>query len=146
MGRSQEIERCATRVIALSNAPWHSVPDMEDARYEANRALAAALALPPEAAAPVALRFRQHPYPAQGDRVRVTRLGDTTGFLIHARPMLCRKAGVFGVVANYVAGHGGDVYFVTHDDGQVGAYVYDELEPIELAPYTTPVPPPSEGG
>lgn len=71
-------------------------------------------------------------YPSQGERVIVRRLGSTEGFLIHPRPMSCRKLGAVGTATSYVPGHGGDVWFVQHDDGTVGAYCYDELAPLTL--------------
>jgi hypothetical protein len=42
-----------------------------------------------------------------------------------------RAPGITGVVASYVPGHGGDVWFVRHDNTlDVGAYIFTELEPI----------------
>ena len=73
-------------------------------------------------------------YPSQGERVVVRRLGSTEGFLIHPRPMACRKVGAVGTATSYVPGHGGDVWFVQHDDGSVGAYCYDELESLDATP------------
>lgn len=70
----------------------------------------------------------------EGMRVRTTKLGDTLGMMIHAKHILVRRAGVIGVVRSYVPGHGGDVWFVQHENSdEVGAYVFDEIEPVEAA-------------
>lgn len=69
-----------------------------------------------------------------GDRVRVVKLDSTTGMLIADRHLQARRVGATGIVRNYVPGHGGDVWFVEHDDGSIGAYLYigdaetDEIE------------------
>lgn len=66
-----------------------------------------------------------------GIRVRVTKLGETKGMLIKPKHLDCRREGVTGVVDGYVPGHGGDVWWVKHDDStDIGAYVFDELELI----------------
>lgn len=36
-----------------------------------------------------------------------------------------------GTVGMYVAGHGGDVWWVYHEDGTVAPYVFDEINPVE---------------
>ena len=64
-------------------------------------------------------------------RVRTVKLGETTGMLIAEKHLNCRRAGVTGTVQHYVPGHGGDVWFVAHDDGTVGAYRFTELEPVD---------------
>ena len=65
-----------------------------------------------------------------GLRVKTTELGEITGMLIAAKYLAVRAAGITGVVQGYVAGHGGDVWWVKHDDsGDVGAYVFNEFEP-----------------
>ena len=64
-----------------------------------------------------------------GLKVRTTKLGETKGILISPRNLDCRKAGITGTVSGYVPGHGGDVWWVKHDDsGEVGAYCFPELE------------------
>ena len=64
-----------------------------------------------------------------GLRVRTTELGDTKGFFIKPRHLDCRKAGITGTVSGYVPGHGGDVWWVKHDDSEdIGAYCFTELE------------------
>jgi hypothetical protein len=59
------------------------------------------------------------------------KLGKTDGMTIKEKHLDVRKPEVTGTVLNYVPGHGGDVWFVKHDDSEdVGAYCFDEFEPI----------------
>jgi hypothetical protein len=68
-----------------------------------------------------------------GLRVRTTKLGDTKGFLIKSRHLDCRKAGITGTVSGYVPGHGGDVWWVKHEDSEdIGAYCFTELEAVVM--------------
>ena len=64
-----------------------------------------------------------------GMKVRISKLGETTGMLIKPRHLECRKLEVTGTVKGYVPGHGGDVWWVQHDNSEdVGAYCFDEME------------------
>lgn len=70
-----------------------------------------------------------------GMRVRVAKLESTVGMLINPAALLRRKAGQTGTVLDWVPGHGGDVWWVTHDaadagDGLISAYCFTELEAI----------------
>ena len=51
----------------------------------------------------------------------------TTGFIIHQKHIDARKPKKIGIVKRWVPGHGGDVWFVQHDDESIGAYRTDEL-------------------
>jgi hypothetical protein len=65
-----------------------------------------------------------------GLTVRVARLEDTTGMLIAEKHLSVRRLGAVGEITGYVAGHGGDVWWVHHwDTDQVGAYIFTEIEP-----------------
>lgn len=65
-----------------------------------------------------------------GLRVKVKKLEGTKGFLINSKHLAVRRKGVRGTVKNWVPGHGGDVWFVQHDNSDdVGAYCFTELEP-----------------
>lgn len=64
-----------------------------------------------------------------GMRVKVGKLESTMGFIVREKHMKVRKTGVTGTVRCYVPGHGGDVWFIQHDDGAIGAYGTDEFEP-----------------
>jgi hypothetical protein len=66
----------------------------------------------------------------EGIRVKTTNLKTTKGFLIHERYLMCRTTDVTGTVIGYVPGHGGDVWLVQHDGGNIGAYSYDEFEKL----------------
>ncbi len=59
------------------------------------------------------------------------QLGSTNGFTIAKKHIDARRPNAEGMVHSYVPGHGGDVWFVTHDDGSVGAYCFNEFEPIK---------------
>lgn len=63
-----------------------------------------------------------------GLRVGVKKLGDTKGMMVNKKHLDVRKVCVKGEIVGYVPGHGGDVWWVRHDDGQIGAYVFDEFE------------------
>jgi hypothetical protein len=63
---------------------------------------------------------------------RVNDPGSTTGMLIKDEYLKARRAGAVGQVHSYVPGHGGDVWFVMHEDGSVGAYGFPEMERIKL--------------
>jgi hypothetical protein len=70
-----------------------------------------------------------------GMRVKIGKLGETTGMLIQPRHLDCRKEGVTGTVKGWVPGHGGDVWWVAHDNSDdVGAYVFNEMEPTPNIP------------
>jgi len=65
-----------------------------------------------------------------GMRVKVTKLESTRGMMIAAQYLAARKKGATGTVQGYVPGHGGDVWWVRHDDGSVAAYCYTELKGV----------------
>ena len=65
-------------------------------------------------------------------------LGETTGMLIVERHLNARKSNALGMIDGYVTGHGGDVYFVRHAEGDVrsepcpvAAYSFTEFELAE---------------
>lgn len=63
-----------------------------------------------------------------GLRVKITRLEDTKGMMIKRQHLDVRTVGARGEVIGYVPGHGGDVWWIRHNDGAVGAYVFNEFE------------------
>ncbi len=66
-----------------------------------------------------------------GLQVKVVKLGDTKGMLIKPQHLDVRQVGITGTITGYVPGHGGDVWWVKHDESDnVGAYVFDEFEAI----------------
>ena len=67
-----------------------------------------------------------------GMRVKTTRLHSTRGMIVKEHHLKVRKAGLEGTVKGYVPGHGGDVWWVEHNDGSVGAYCFNEFRPLLL--------------
>ena len=62
--------------------------------------------------------------------VKVKRINETLGYMVHPKHINARKLGAIGIVKNWVPGHGGDVWFVQHsnDSNDIGAYTFTELE------------------
>jgi len=76
------------------------------------------------------LPFKELANPKSGMRVRVVQVLGTSGMLIAQRYLDARTAGVTGTLHGYVPGHGGDVWWMKHDDGTESAYSTRELEEI----------------
>ena len=55
-------------------------------------------------------------------------LGSTAGIFVLPHYLAARRAGVKGVIRNWVAGHGGDIYWVEHEDGSIAVYGWMEFE------------------
>jgi len=49
------------------------------------------------------------------------------GFLVNEKHILCRKKSTNGIYSGWVPGAGGDLWWVKHEDGTVGAYLSDEI-------------------
>jgi|HubBroStandDraft_5_1064220.scaffolds.fasta_scaffold1300916_2 hypothetical protein len=56
------------------------------------------------------------------------RLGSTRGFIVAQKLLEARRPSALGLIWGVVGGHGGDVYWVKHDDGTGAAYMSDEFE------------------
>lgn len=56
------------------------------------------------------------------------QLGGTKGMLVSQPHLAARVPSTRGVISGVVPGHGGDVYFVLHANGDVGAYCWVEFE------------------
>jgi hypothetical protein len=68
----------------------------------------------------------------EGINVRThARLRDTRGFMIAERHLLARRTDAAGTVLSWVPGHGGDVWWVRHNDGEVAPYCNDEVDEVE---------------
>ena len=63
-----------------------------------------------------------------GLKVKVICLGDTAGMQVNKKYLDARTVGATGVIGGYVPGHGGDVWWVNQDDGNIGVYVFNEFE------------------
>jgi len=53
-------------------------------------------------------------------------LGDCRGFLVKQKHIDARKAAP-GIYRGWVPGCGGDVWWIEHEDGSVGAYMFTEV-------------------
>ena len=61
--------------------------------------------------------------------VRVHTLGSTNGMLIQQHYLDARREGAIGIIDGSVAGHGGDVWWVRHENSsEIGAYVFHEFD------------------
>jgi len=54
-------------------------------------------------------------------------LESTDGMLINCKHLDVRRPNATGRYIGWVPGHGGDVWWVEHDDGIVAAYSYNEI-------------------
>lgn len=69
-------------------------------------------------------------YPKKEESVTTTSaLGETKGMFVANRYRANRRAGAEGKVLNFVAGHGGEVWFVKHADETIAAYAISEMIP-----------------
>lgn len=69
---------------------------------------------------------------ATGTKIQTHKqLEAPTGFIVKARYLEARRTNSFGVVGGFVPGHGGDVYWVRHDDGEVAVYGFWEFELVQ---------------
>jgi hypothetical protein len=48
---------------------------------------------------------------------------------VRKRYLKARRSNKKGIVHSYVAGHGGDAWFVQHANGSIGAYMTNEFRP-----------------
>jgi hypothetical protein len=80
--------------------------------------------------------------PEVGALVRVVRLKPAMGFMVNARHVAARRCPGVGRFKGHIPGHGGDGWWIEHDDDGFGgknqdflvaAYTYDELAPFERA-------------
>lgn len=56
-------------------------------------------------------------------------LGDTRGMMVNPSHLNRRRPDTTGIIAGYVPGHGGDVWWVEHGPNDVAPYVFNEFEP-----------------
>ena len=55
-------------------------------------------------------------------------LGSTAGIFVRPLYLEARRPNAKGTIKNWVAGHGGDVYWVEHEDGAIAVYGWMEFE------------------
>lgn len=63
-----------------------------------------------------------------GIRVKIIKLGDAKSMTIEQQYLDARKVGITGIVKGWVPGLGGDVWWVEHENGIIGAYCFNEFE------------------
>jgi len=66
--------------------------------------------------------------PPSGTKLKVTNLHSTVGWLIAKKHIKRRRTGEIVTMGGYVPGHGGDVLWCKHDNGDVSVYSWKELE------------------
>ncbi|HBI25646.1 MAG: hypothetical protein UT41_C0001G0234 [Candidatus Wolfebacteria bacterium GW2011_GWC2_39_22] len=64
----------------------------------------------------------------EGISIKTTALKSTKGMLVKHEYLAARKAGATGIVMGFVPGHGGDVWWIKHEDGSIGAYCFNEFK------------------
>ena len=66
-----------------------------------------------------------------GIRIKTTKkLNSADGWCVHLNNISTRKNNTEGAILYCVPGHGGDVWFIKHDDNTVAAYDTFEFNPI----------------
>lgn len=78
--------------------------------------------------------------PQRGTPV-ITRPSDVNcgGFLVKQKYIDARREGK-GIYRDFVGGCGGDVWWIEHEDGSIGAYMYTEVfdpEPVQKPRFRT---------
>lgn len=82
---------------------------------------------------PIAYCAEHNILPENGTRLRTKSiLGSTGGMLINAKYLDARKPNAIGTYYGHVPGHGGDVWWVKHDDGSESAYMFNEVEDLPM--------------
>ena len=62
-------------------------------------------------------------------RVKITQLGSDGRINIEEKYLKVREIGTKGTVLNHLDGTGNS-WWIRHDNGDIGAYISDEFEPI----------------
>jgi hypothetical protein len=57
-----------------------------------------------------------------------SELLSTDGMMINPKHLVTRTVDALGTIKGYVPGHGGDVWWVEHEDGSIAAYAFEEFE------------------
>jgi len=77
---------------------------------------------------------KTHVLPEVGTRLRTKKriapMEACRGFFVKERHLEARKPNCEGKYTGYVAGAGGDVWWIEHLDGTIGAYAYNELTDV----------------
>jgi len=83
---------------------------------------------------PIALSKKNQQLPEYGTPVKIKSKilpkKECSSFFVHVRHIESRRSSENGVYRGYVPGAGGDVWWIQHDDGTVGAYMFSELTDV----------------
>ena len=66
-----------------------------------------------------------------GLKVKITKLVDQRGMMVAEKHMKVRQVGRTGVILHHIPGSGGDAWLIDHENGDKGAYTYDEFNPVK---------------
>jgi hypothetical protein len=82
---------------------------------------------------PIAQSHQDNVLPESGTRCRIKDVLEYTpeqcqGFLVGQRYIDARRPGEEATYRGWAAGAGGDVWWIEHRDGTVGAYMFTEIE------------------
>jgi hypothetical protein len=73
--------------------------------------------------------------PTAGEKVKIKKKimskEDCTSFFVKDKHLDCRRPNEVGTYRGWVPGAGGDVWWIIHEDGTVGAYQYTELTDVK---------------
>ena len=61
---------------------------------------------------------------------KIMESNECRGFLVKDKHITCRRPNQKGIYRGSVPGAGGDLWWVEHEDGTIGAYMYNEIEDI----------------
>ena len=70
--------------------------------------------------------------PSIGEKFKTKEniLSNTSGFLVNEKYISTRKKDSIGEYAGFFPGTGGDIWGLKHENGDIAAYCFDELEDI----------------
>ena len=63
-------------------------------------------------------------------KIYLTPADECRGFYVKDKHLDTRRSDVIGKYVGYVPGCGGDVWWIEHEDGSIGAYLYNELTDV----------------
>lgn len=84
---------------------------------------------------PVRNAKKKNMLPERGSKVKIKKRimsnDQCGGFLVKPEYIDSRRPNENGEYLGYVPGAGGDVWWIKHEDGTVGAYTYEELTDVK---------------
>jgi len=83
---------------------------------------------------PIEKAKKSHRLPERGTKLKIKEKiadkDDCVGFFVHAKHLDCRRSSELASYWDYVPGAGGDVWWVKHQDGTIGAYMFTEITDV----------------